>query len=152
MAAAQMKLSGSSEQTGLWPKSDRGFSLLELMIALLILSILLGLAVPSFHRYMQRAQRAEAVRMLLAIAACQERIRAQSGYYDTTRCLDVFESAHYTVSVDPPDNTASNLFSLIAEPIRPGPDDACGALSLDQSGARGIEGDASAPAGCWAGR
>ena len=147
-----MKLAGRPIRTCLRRQSHRGFSLLELMIALLILSILLGFAVPSFHRYMQRAQRAEAVRMLLAVAACQERIRAQTGHYDTARCLDAFESAHYTVSVEPPDDAASNLFTLIAEPLGPGPDDVCGALSLDQSGTRRIEGDAAVTAACWAGR
>lgn len=147
-----MRIPGRPVQTGYRPKSHRGFSLLELMITLLILSIILGFALPSFQRYIQRAQRADAVRMLLAVAACQERTRAQSGYYDTTRCLDVFESAHYTVSVDPPDDTASMLFTLTAKPLRPGPDDACGALSLDQSGTRGIDGAASVLAKCWAGR
>ena len=34
-----------------------GFTLLELMIALLILSVLLGLAVPSYQRFVQRGQR-----------------------------------------------------------------------------------------------
>jgi type IV pilus assembly protein PilE len=147
-----MKLPGWPVRTDYRLKSCPGFSLLELMIALLILSILLGFAVPSYHRYMQRAQRAEAVRMLLAVAGCQERIRAQTGYYDTTRCLNVFESAHYTVSVDPPEDAASNLFTLIAERSRSGPDDACGALSIDQSGIRSVEGDASITAECWAGR
>jgi len=147
-----MKRPGWTMRTDYRLKSCRGFSLLELMIALLILSILLGFAVPSYHRYMQRAQRAEAVRMLLAVAGCQERTRAQTGYYDTTRCLDVFESAYYTVSVDPPEDTASNLFTLIAERSRSGSDDACGALSLDQSGARSVEGDASLTAECWSGR
>jgi type IV pilus assembly protein PilE len=147
-----MKFAGRPVRSCLRHRSHRGFSLLELMIALLILSIILGFAVPSFHRYMQRAQRAEAIRMLLAVAACQERIRAQTGHYDTTRCLDAFESAHYTVSVDPPENSAANLFTLIADPLSAGPDDVCGALSLDQSGTRSIEGDASVTAVCWAGR
>jgi type IV pilus assembly protein PilE len=132
--------------------SQLGFTLLELMIALLILSVVLSFAVPSFQRYMHRAHRAEAVRMLLAVAACQERVRAQSGYYDTTRCLGVFETGHYTVRIEPPENRTSILFTLIAEPLRPRPDDPCGALSLDQSGARSIGGEASDPAGCWAGK
>lgn len=133
-------------------KSHCGFTLLELMIALLILSILLGFAAPSFQRYTQRAQRAEAVRLLLAVAACQERVRAQSGYYDTTRCLDAFDSAHYRISVDPAGDAVSTLFTLVAEPLMPRQDDPCGALSLDQSGNRTITGEASALARCWAGR
>jgi type IV pilus assembly protein PilE len=64
----------------------RGFGLLELMIAMLVVAVLLGLAIPSYRQYVSRAHRAEAVRTLLAAASCQERIRAQSGYYDTARC------------------------------------------------------------------
>jgi len=129
-----------------------GFTLLELMSALLILSILLGLALPSYQRYVQRGQRAEAVRLLLAAAGCQERIRAQSGYYDTTRCLEGFEELHYTLRIEPAEDAAATAFTLIAEPPAGRAEDGCGALSLDQSGGRGITGDASKLKGCWGGR
>lgn len=129
-----------------------GFTLLELMIALLIVGILLGLALPSYQRYVQRGQRAEAVRMLLAAAACEERVRARSGYYDTSRCLDSFRSGHYRLRVVPPGDTAALAFRLIAEPLSADTEDACGALSLDQAGRRGITGSASNLAACWGGR
>ncbi len=129
-----------------------GFTLLELMIALLIVGILLGLALPSYQGYVQRGQRAEAVRMLLAAAACEERVRARSGYYDTSRCLDAVRSGHYRLRVEPPGDTAALGFRLIAEPLAAAPEDACGALSLDQAGRRGITGSASKLASCWGGR
>jgi len=133
-------------------RSCTGFNLLELMIALLIVAILLGVALPSYQRYVQRGQRAEAVRMLLAAAACQERVRAQAGYYDTTRCGDTFDSVHYTLRVEPPAQTASISFRLIAEPLSLRANDSCGALSLDHTGALGIAGNAEALGGCWGGR
>ena len=129
-----------------------GFTLLELMIALLILSILLGLAVPSYQRFVQRGQRAEAVRLLMAAAGCQERIRTQSGYYDTTRCLDGFDNLRYTLRIEPPENAAATSFTLIAVPGPGQAENECGALSLDQSGGRGITGDASKLERCWGGR
>lgn len=129
-----------------------GFTLLELMVALLIVSILLGLALPSYQRYGQRGQRAEAIRMLLAVAACEERIRAHSGYYDTSRCLNAFNSSHYSLRAVPSGDPAVPGFTLIAEPLSAGPGDRCGALSLDQSGRRGITGSASNLAACWGGR
>jgi type IV pilus assembly protein PilE len=129
-----------------------GFTLLELMIALLIVAILLGLALPSYQHYVQRGQRAEAVHMLLRAAACQERVRARSGYYDTSRCLDAFRSRYYSLRVVPPADTAAPGFRLIAEPLSAGPEDACGALSLDQAGRRGITGSALNLAACWGGR
>lgn len=122
------------------------------MIALLIVSILIGLAIPSYQRYLQRSHRAEAVRMLLAAAACQERIRTVTGFYDTTRCLDGGGDTGYTLSYVPADQSTTMEFVLLAEPPAGRAIDDCGMLSLDQSGRRGNRGGASAERQCWAGR
>ena len=129
-----------------------GFTLLELMIALVILAILLGLALPAYERYLRRAHRADAVRMLLEAAACEERIRTQTGYYDTTRCLDGLDGSTYALRFEPPDQTAAMEFTLVAQPVHSDADDPCGALSLDQSGRRGISGNPLNLARCWGGR
>lgn len=126
--------------------------MLELVTALAIVAVLLALAVPGYQGYLQRAERAEAVRALLAAAACQERVRAQGGYYDTARCVDDGASAAYTMRIEPPDDDSSLAFTLIAEPLRPRAGDPCGSLSLDQAGTRGISGDSGALAACWGGR
>jgi type IV pilus assembly protein PilE len=130
----------------------RGFTLLELGIALAVVAILLALAVPTYQRYVQRGERSEAIRLLLAAAACQERIRAQTGYYDTTRCLDATNVAAYELRTEPPGEIASQVFTLVAEPQRTRDDDPCGSLSLDQAGTRGISGGAERLAACWGGR
>jgi type IV pilus assembly protein PilE len=126
--------------------------MLELVTVLAIVAVLLALAVPGYQRYLQRAERAEALRALLAVAACQERIRAQSGYYDTSHCLDDAATAAYTIRIEPPDDDNALDFMLIAEPLRPRAGDPCGSLSLDQAGTRGISGDAVELAACWGGR
>ena len=129
-----------------------GFTLLELLVAVLILGILLAIALPSYERHLQRGQRAEAVRLLLAAAACQEQVRSRSGFYDTTRCLGGFDTERYRLRIEPADAPAAAAFTLIAEPRSIRADDACGALSLDQAGTRGITGNVSALAACWGGR
>lgn len=129
-----------------------GFTLLELVTALAVVAVLLALAVPGYQRFAQRAERAEAVRALLAAAACQERVRAQTGYYDTARCLDGAASVAYALRIEPADDGAALAFTLIAEPLRPRAGDPCGSLSLDQAGTRGISGDADGLAACWGGR
>lgn len=134
------------------PHEDFGFSLLELVIALAVVAILLALAVPAYQRYVQRGERAEAVRLLLAAAACQERVRAQGGYYDTSRCLDDASAAAYDLRIEPPGENASLAFTLVAEPKQLRGDDPCGSLSLDQAGTRGIGGSAEQLAACWGGR
>jgi len=135
------------------PRRPRpGFTLLELATVLAIVAVLLALAVPGYQRYLQRAERAEAVRALLAAAACQERVRAQGGYYDTSRCLDDGAASAYTMRSEPPDDDSTLAFTLIAEPLLPRAGDPCGSLSLNQAGTRGISGDAGALAACWGGR
>ena len=138
--------------TTLRSNTSNGFTLLELLIAMLILGILLGIALPSYQRHMQRGQRAEAVRLLLAAAACQENIRSSSGFYDTTRCTEPFGIESYRLRIEPAGAQTAMAFTLTAEPRSIRADDACGALSLDQAGTRSITGDDSALAACWGGR
>jgi len=145
-------MANGTKSSGVRRAARPGFTLLELMIALLILSILIGLALPGYERYMQRGHRADAVRMLIEAAACEERIRAQTGYYDTTRCLNPMDGSSYSLRIEPPGETATTEFTLIAEPISISANDPCGALSLDQSGRRGIAGGAPYLAKCWGGR
>jgi len=136
----------------LWRPSSRGFTLLELMIAVLIISILMGLAIPSYQRYLQRGHRAEAVRLMLAVASCQERVRAATGSYDTTRCLKNPGDSHYYLSFVPADRTSTMEFMLLAEPRDGDRVDDCGTLTLDHSGQRGVGSDSSAERECWGGR
>ena len=128
-----------------------GFSLLELVIVLAVIGVLLTLAVPSYQRYTQRTHRAEAIRLMLAIADCQERVRASTGFFDTSRCAEGPGSDSHELRIEPPDSTASLEFTIIAEP-RPGWEDSCGNLSLDQAGTRGISGDEATLSKCWSGR
>ena len=128
-----------------------GFSLLELVIVLAVIGVLLTLAIPSYQRYTQRAHRAEAIRMMLAMADCQERVRASTGFYDTTSCGEDFNSDSHELRIEPPGNVASLEFTIIAQ-LRQGSDDACGNLSLDQAGTRGISSNQAAVNKCWGGR
>ena len=128
-----------------------GFSLLELVIVLAVIGVLLTLAIPSYQRYTQRVHRAEAIRMMLAIADCQERVRASTGFYDTSSCGEGFNSDSHELRIEPPDTTASLEFTIIAQ-LRQGSDDTCGNLSLDQTGSRGISSNQATVSKCWGGR
>ena len=128
-----------------------GFSLLELVIVLAVIGVLLTLAIPSYQRYTQRVHRAEAIRMMLAIADCQERVRASTGFYDTSSCGEGFNSDSHELRIEPPDTTASLEFTIIAQ-LRQGSDDTCGNLSLDQTGSRGISANQATVNKCWGGR
>lgn len=45
-------------------KSSKGFTLVELMIAVAVISILMGVAIPSYNDYLKRSQVAEAISLL----------------------------------------------------------------------------------------
>jgi Tfp pilus assembly protein PilE len=94
----------------------------------------------------------EAIRLLLTAAACQERHRARTGAYDTTRCAGNSGNEFYHLIIEPEDQPSSSEFVLIAEPLARQQHDICGILSLDQSGTQGISGPEDRLQKCWAGR
>lgn len=133
-------------------KLPAGFSLLELMVVTALLAILVSLALPSYRKYLERGYRADAIRTLHSIASCQERVRAGSGYYDTSRCLDGIDQQHYGFELQPENEAATLHFTAFATPVGLSDDDPCGTLSIDQAGSTGISRDPGRLAACWGGR
>jgi len=64
-------------------KANRGLTLIELMIVIVIIGILAAIAVPVYTNYMQRARRADAKTALEQLRASQEMFRAERGSYST---------------------------------------------------------------------
>ena len=65
-------------------KRQKGVTLLELLTVVLILGILASIAVPSYRRYLLRAQRSDATTTLLRVQASQEKHFLQYGVYVTS--------------------------------------------------------------------
>jgi type IV pilus assembly protein PilE len=65
------------------PLKRRGFTLIELMITVVIVSILAMVAVPAYFDQMRKSRRADAVTALNQIAQAQERWRANNASYTT---------------------------------------------------------------------
>ena len=129
---------------------SRAFTLLEVAIAMALIGTLLTIAIPSYQRYVQRTHRADAIRFILAAADCQNRIKAQTGFFDTTRCAPAPDEARYAFSFQPANQALADHYTVIATPL--GEDDQCGTLGLDHTGSRSISNpDGSVPK-CWGGR
>lgn len=64
-------------------KTNRGITLIELLIVIVIIGILAAIAVPVYTNYMQRARRADAKTALEHLRASQEMFRAERGGYST---------------------------------------------------------------------
>lgn len=60
---------------------SKGFSLIELLVAMIIVGILAAIAMPSYNNYMVRGSRAAAQTELLEMASQQEKIYLNSSAY-----------------------------------------------------------------------
>jgi len=68
---------------------SRGFTLIELVLALMVVAILVRIAFPSYQAYIVRSSRQAAQSELVALANAQERIFLNSNSY-TTRVTDPY--------------------------------------------------------------
>lgn len=86
--------------------SMRGFTLIELMIAVVIIGILSAIAYPSYTDYVRKSRRAEAKSMLQEIQLVQERYRANNSTYGTLTNLGWSKTlTYYDLAIN--DNSAA---------------------------------------------
>lgn len=87
----------------------RGFSLIELMIAVAVVGILLAVALPSFLDSIRKGRRSEAFSALSAVQVAQERWRSNKPDYTATlsdlNVAGTTSSGHYTLTLS--SNTAT---------------------------------------------
>jgi type IV pilus assembly protein PilE len=121
--------------------SKKGFTLVELMIAVGIVAILVALALPSYTQYIRKANRGEAQQLLMNWANNQEIWRANNPEYATKAQLPVPTHDRYTFDMPAPSATT---FTLTATANTTGDQDddkeagkSCTPLWLNQSNTKG---------------
>jgi type IV pilus assembly protein PilE len=125
---------------------ERGFSLIELMIAVAVVGILAAVAYPAYQDQVRKARRAEAQATLLAIGARQQQTLLDlRRYRSSAAALQVPVPAalqhSYSLSIAVGTGTVPS-FTATAAPLNAQAGDACGTLSLNERGIR-------SPAACW---
>ncbi|WP_378080723.1 type IVa pilus pseudopilin TppA [Aeromonas bestiarum] len=132
---------------------DRGFSLMELMIAVAVMAILTVIAYPSYNNYIASAKRAEARAALLEAAQYLERQFTAEGNYDGGNLASAGLAtlpkkggeAYYNLAL----NASGGRYTLTAIPTGAMDGDPCGLLTLDQGGQQGVSGATMTAAECW---
>jgi type IV pilus assembly protein PilE len=109
-------------------RRDEGFTLIELMVVVVIATILLSLAVPSYMTYIRQSRRTEAKTALLDIAGREESYFATNGSQYTATAANLgfavawnapFGSGYYQVLVCSPAAAACNGLAMPNTPAAP---------------------------------
>jgi type IV pilus assembly protein PilE len=137
---------------------QKGFTLMELIIVMVIVGILTAIAIPSYTAYIQRSNRSEARSTLLEAATWMERWRTQTGVYGNTLATPTVAPATFPFAQVPAPPAAAKYtiaaptiaalgigYTVIATPVGVMAGDPCGAFSINETGQR----LPALPAYCW---
>ena len=130
-----------------------GFSIIELMIVIAIVALLVTLAFPSYQRYIKKANRSEAQKLILSYANLEEIWRSGNSSYADETGIAVPTHDLYTFYIRDSGNTCANSnptatqYRIVACASGDQVNDkdlgvSCSTIALDQSNSR-------FPAECW---
>ncbi len=138
----------------------RGFTLIELMIAVAIVALIAAIAYPSYRDSVLRSRRSDAKVALTQTAQTLERCYSQFASYDASSC-PVQATTQSTTAITSPEgyytvNVAdtATTFTLTATPTTKGGQDddtTCHSFTLTETGKRGSTSQAGSDttSTCW---
>ena len=141
-------------------KHNSGFTLIELLITVAIVGILAAIAYPTYQEQVRHTRRANAQSDLMELAGFMERLFTENNCYNAGPdliCGNGDDAATLPFTASPQDSSpkyynlslsliSATAFTLTATAISTQTSDACGNMTLSQSGARTITGSAT---DCW---
>jgi type IV pilus assembly protein PilE len=128
---------------------QKGFTLIELMIVIVIVAILMGIAIPAYSDQVRKSRRAQAKADLLAATQAAERMFTNNNSYAsftlaggaTTQDVVISGRTWYIITLT---GLAAGTFTLTATPQGEQAIDTCGTLTINQANVR----TPNTP-GCW---
>ncbi len=135
-------------------QSAAGFTIIELLIVIAVISILTAIAVPSYRDYVMKSRRTEAKELLFTAAQRLQQYFTQNDVYtNSTSTLQMGSSSrngYYTLTIAA-GTTGSINTSYALTATRAGTqtsDTACGNYTLNLLGTRSVSGSQTTPP-CW---
>ena len=130
---------------------NKGFTIIELMIVVVIVGILAKVAISSYSTYIRKSRRADAVNTLMAMSMAEERYRANNSTYGTLaqvwNSVTTSNQGFYTVAIS---NVTATSYTITATGTGTQTSDtegatACNSLVLTYSSGS----ITNTPAVCW---
>ena len=133
-------------------KMERGFTLIELMITIVILAIIVAFALPSYSAQAQKSRRSDGTAALSRATMVMESCRSDLATYTgcAARVAATSEESFYNVSVAVAVGGGAYTLTATATGVQ-AEDTRCTTLTLNSQGSKGYTGTAPDAATCWGG-
>ncbi len=129
-------------------RQQRGFTLIELMIVVVVMAILVAIAYPSYMNQVMKSRRADGIATLNRVAMVMESCRSDAATYAGCVFPANSEDGFYTIAAAA--TITATAYSFIATPAGVQTRDTqCATLTLDSRGNRGYTGTAPDADTCW---
>ncbi len=141
---------------------NRGFTLIELMVAIAVIGILSAIALPSYQENIRRGARADAQSVLMEASQYMERIYSECNSYvlrdasTTPPCTTAVSALPASLAKAPREGNkryditlsalAAQNYVLTAAPVT---SDGCGSFTVDSVGVKSLSGATLGVNDCW---
>ncbi len=132
-------------------RRNKGFTLIELMIVVVLVGLLARVAISSYSSYTKKSRRADAVNTLVAISMAEERYRANNATYGTLaqvwNSVSTSNQGFYTLSIT---NVTATSYTITATGTGTQSSDTEGATACNSMVLTFSNGSiTNTPAACW---